>query len=532
MKNLIKENIGFVIVTILLTLFTALLTVSVPLLLSKVFKEDYQLNYQMLLWIIVFMFITYAIQIFMVFIRENFAEKFNSNYARNLYGELHKMKYDSILSKESTYLIERIGQSIDSFYMFISNSLVGIVSNIIILMIALLLVCQINFVLGLLLLFLIPLNYLGYKAINKELHKKAMTMQKETAQGYKDLISVFKNVDMIKQESNINRINYLIKPSLEKIYHSRAKVNKFGQSSSLVIKLINNFVQNLLFFILAFMIYTNQTTVNDLIIISIILPIFFTALQGFTNINLEFRDIQVSKEFIIDELLTEKEQNGHVKLNEIHSISLNVVKSSIGDKPLIYDINDEFKKGDIVFVKGASGAGKSSLMKLLLKFRQSDGVFINGIAIEEIENYSLRDKIFYLSQDTAILPFTMKENILFGKKDFNIGWDKIRNSPLLKTILKDGNTLDMKIFEYGTNLSGGEKQRLMLSRLLIENFDVIILDEVTSNIDKESQELIFKTLVNDYKEKIVFIISHNLNNENYCNKTIHISARHTTGNEI
>ncbi|MEQ6354143.1 ABC transporter ATP-binding protein [Lysinibacillus sp. M3] len=523
MKNLIKDNIGFVIVTLFLTIFTALLTVSVPLLLSNVFKKNYQLNYQTLLWIIVFMIITYTIQIFMVIIRENFAKKFNSNYAKNLYGELHKMKYDSILSKEPTYLIERIGQSIDFFYMFISNSLVGIISNNIIIIIALFLIFKINLMLGILLLLLIPLNYLGFKAINKELHKKSMIMQKETAQGYKELVSIFKNVDMVKQERNINRINNLIEPSLEKIYHTRAKVNKFGQSSSLIIKLINNFVQNLLFFILAFMIYTNQTSVNDLIIVSILLPIFFTALQGFTNVNLEFRDIQVSKEFIIEELLAEKEQDGSEKLNQIKSISFHSVKSNIGKKTFVYNIKGDYVKGDIVFVKGASGAGKSSLMKLLLKFRESEGIFINGLPINKIENYSLRDKIFYLSQDTAILPFSMKENILFGKKDSNIDWSKIQNSKLLKSILTNGKSLDMKIYEYGTNLSGGEKQRIMLSRLLVEDFDVIILDEVTSNIDKESQELIYKTLLNDYKEKIVFIISHDLYNEKYCNKTINIS---------
>lgn len=521
---------GFVIVTFSLTLFTALLTVSVPLLLSNVFKENYQLNYQSLTVIIIFMFFTYAIQIFMVIIRENFAKKFNVNYAKNLYGELHKMKYDSILSKESTYLIERIGQTIDSFYMFISNSLVGIISNIIIIMVSLFLIFEINILLGFMLLFLIPLNYLGFKSINKKLHMKSMIMQKETAQGYKELISVFKNVDMIKQESDIERINRLIEPSLERIYHTRAKVNKFGQSSSLIIRLINNFVQNLLFFILAYMIYTNQTSVNDLIIVSIILPIFFMALQGFTNVNLEFRDIQVSKEFITDELLAEKELNGETKLDEINSIALHSIVSNIGDRHISYNINNEFKKGDVVFVKGASGAGKSSLMKLLLKFRESEGILINGTPIRDINNYSLRDKIFYLSQDTAILPFTIKENILFGKEGLNIDWNKIENSNLLKSIFKNDNTLDMKIYEYGTNLSGGEKQRLMLSRLLVEDFDVIILDEVTSNIDKESQELIYKTLLDDYKEKIVFIISHDLYNENYCNKTINIDTQYALNN--
>ncbi|MCE5437659.1 hypothetical protein JMA20_07795 [Staphylococcus pseudintermedius] len=110
--------------------------------------------------------------------------------------------------------------------------------------------------------------------INARLKEKSIQMQKETSTGYKEIIAVYKNVDMTKQE-NFERIEHMISPSIEKIYKSMASVNQFGQSSSLVIKLINTFIQNLMFFILAYLIIIGKTNVEDLVIINVILPIYF-----------------------------------------------------------------------------------------------------------------------------------------------------------------------------------------------------------------------------------------------------------------
>src|SRR5699024_6505847 len=278
---------------------------------SNVFNNNYTINTKIFVLIIVFMFVTYAIQIAMVIIRENFALKFNTDYSKELFSKMFNMKYDSILKQGSTYLIDRIGQVVNNLYLFLINSLVGIISNVIIIVVSLILIAMINGYLFLMLLALVPINYIGYKFINEKLHEKSKVMQENTSLSYKELISVFKNTDMIKQESDYSRIENLISPSINRIYHSMASVNKFGQSTSLIIKLLNSFVQNIMFFVLAYLIFIGETQVGDLVIASIVLPIFFTALQAFTNVNLEYRDLIVSKEFvdvsIINELETYKD---------------------------------------------------------------------------------------------------------------------------------------------------------------------------------------------------------------------------------
>lgn len=522
MKDILLKNKKFVIITFILTLFTSILTVSVPIVLSNIFNNDYKINTYNFTLLIVFMFATYAIQILMVIIRENFALKFNVDYSKELYSKLFNMKYDSILNQGSSYLIDRIAQVVNNLYLFLINSLVGIISNIIILIVSLTLIGFINIYLFLMLLSLVPINYLGYKFINKKLHEKSKIMQKETSSGYKDLIAVFKNIDMVKQESDYKRIENLISPSIYRIYDSMANVNKFGQSRSLIIKLINSFVQNLMFLVLAYLIFTGKTQIGDLVVASVVVPIFFTALQGFTNVNLEYRDLIVSKEFVNECIINEQEEQKDFNIKSIKSIYFGKVEFDIANKKISHKINTTFSPGDIIYVDGPSGSGKSSLMKALLKFRDSTGICINDYNLEDINTLSLRSHMFYLSQENAILPFTLKDNIRYGYENDNYNWNNLKDSELMKSILNN-HDLDDKLLDQGNNLSGGEKQRVMLARLLIEDYDVVILDEVTSNIDKKSQNIILNTVLNNMKNKIVFIISHDLSVKEFCNKEIKIN---------
>lgn len=517
----LRNNKKILILTIVLTVITAFITMAIPLLLNRVFNTKTVINYQLILLVVFFMCVTYIVQIILVIIRENFAEKFNSNYARSLYNRLFRMKYDRILKLESTYLVERIGQAVDAYYMFISNSLVNIISNTIIVVTSLILFLNVNVFLAVMLFCLLPLNYLGYKMINKKLLQKSIVMQEQTASGYKEIISIFKNIDTVKQEYSFERIDNLIQNSLTKIYSSRSSVNKFGQSSSLIIKLINNFVQNAMFFMLGFMIFENKTNIGDLIIVSIVFPLYFSAIQSLTNVNLELRDIDAAKNFITNDLINNQEKESGMEVDKINKIEFNNVSFSIQENHYSYRCHEEIVPGDIVYIEGSSGVGKSSLMKLLLKFRDSSGIKINDIEIDQINSTSLRKLIFYFSQDFTLLPMSIRENVLFGREDHNIDWNGILSSSLLSNIFSN-KSLETVVYEHGTNLSGGEKQRIMLSKILIEEYDVIILDEVTSNIDKESSDRIFKTLLESFKDKIIFIISHDKNNKLYCNKNIHL----------
>src|SRR5699024_4835348 len=124
--------------------------------------------------------------------------------------------------------------------------------------------------------------------------------------------------------------------------------------------------------------------VGDLVIASIVLPIFFTALQAFTNVNLEYRDLIVSKEFVEESIMNEQEKQKDIILEDIESIHFGKVDFNVAKKSITYNINATFSRGDIIYIDGPSGSGKSSLMKSLLKFRDASGIRINEYKLEDI----------------------------------------------------------------------------------------------------------------------------------------------------
>ena len=124
-------------------------------------------------------------------------------------------------------------------------------------------------------------------------------------------------------------------------------------------------------------------------------------------------------------------------------------------------------------------------MKLLLKYRQENSIYVNHIDIKSIENSCLKNNLSYLSQDVPIINGNLRENFFFNKSYSSDLEDKIKNEPFLSSILKNKD-MDSIIGDHGANLSGGERQKISVARILYDQKDLLILDEITSNIDDKS----------------------------------------------
>ena len=467
------------------------------------------------------MVLSYSLQVLLVILRENFSIKFNISNATKLFDKMFHINYDTFIKKEPTYLVERISIAVNSLYMFISSSLTNIISSLVIITVSLIIICTIRIDLAIFFFITVPINYFGYKFLNKELQKRCEVMQNDTSTGYKNIIGICKNVDYIKQLGSYSDILNIINSSLEKIYSSMANVNRYAQSMSTSLKMFNYLVQNITFIWLSINVLIGHNNIENIIIVSILLPIFFNALSNLTSANIEIRDLQSSNNFIKNELDQCLENNGTIIINKINKIYINLTNFILDETQCPLNITGEFVKGDIVYVSGVSGSGKSTFIKLIPRFRACNNILIDDINLNEIDIYSLRNRISYVPQEPTIFPLSIRENIALGKSDSKINWDSIEKNGLIQPILK-GKTLDTIVFENGSNLSGGEKQRISLCRELLNNSDILLLDEITSNIDSESSSDIYKSLVENSKDKIIFIISHDKNIRQFCNKQISI----------
>ena len=227
---------------------------------------------------------------------------------------------------------------------------------------------------------------------------------------------------------------------------------------------------------------------------------------------------------------TTEEENDRKKQNinsNIQDIEFKNVTFQYGlRKEILKNINFKVKKGESIGVIGESGCGKTTLIKLILKFYEvNDGeILINGTNINDFTSSSLRKKIAYVSQNDFWFQDTIFNNLVIG----NPSATKEQVEQVLKLVKMDEFVrrkpygLNSILEEGATNLSSGERQRFSIAKALITNPDVLILDESTSNLDANTEEFIVNSLASE-KDKIKIVIAHRLNTLAKCDKIIAIN---------
>lgn len=186
-----------------------------------------------------------------------------------------------------------------------------------------------------------------------------------------------------------------------------------------------------------------------------------------------------------------------------------------GEKIVLNDISATFKKHELISIVGESGCGKSTLASLLCGTTKgySGSITIGGVEIKDIDEKTLMNNITAVNFNSYIFAGTVRENMLIADKSTSdekmIEALKMVN---LWSFLSEQDGLDTKLNQQGSNFSGGQRQRLAIARALLHNTPIYVFDEVTSNIDAESENDIMAVIHNMAKIKTVILISHRLEN--------------------
>ncbi|MBP3501948.1 MAG: ABC transporter ATP-binding protein [Clostridia bacterium] len=254
----------------------------------------------------------------------------------------------------------------------------------------------------------------------------------------------------------------------------------------------------------------NYTTIGDFIIINSLISTIkkpFVELSGFVNEWQQFK-ISVSKVKRLLETEPKIKDEGKLELNNWENITFNNVSLKYHHKQVIKDINLSFKPNKTYAFIGKIGSGKSTIGKLLLRLIEASNgdIEINNIPISEYTLESLRKSIGYVSQTPFLFSDTIANNVSFGKEDLSreeiIDYLKLAKADYVFDL---SNDIDTIIGENGVSLSGGEKQRLSLARALSKKPSILILDDITSALDFET-ELEVTNNINNLKYECTKII--------------------------
>jgi len=248
------------------------------------------------------------------------------------------------------------------------------------------------------------------------------------------------------------------------------------------------------------------------------------------GLQLQIQEANISMKRISEILDYEVEQK---KLEQVYQdidkidgdIKFKNVTFRYGNRsPVLKNISFTIPKGKKVALVGGSGSGKSTIVKLLLKYYQIEAgeITINDININEYNNYSIRKAISYVPQNIELFSKSIYDNIRISKMDSTLDdvIEAAKAADAHEFISRLPRQYSTYLEEAGNGLSGGEKQRIALARAFLKKNELYVLDESTSNLDFATENVIFDMIYNKYKNKSMLIVAHRLSTVKNCDQII------------
>ncbi len=236
----------------------------------------------------------------------------------------------------------------------------------------------------------------------------------------------------------------------------------------------------------------------------------------------------ISKELNKEEKIIESiNQSSFPKDYDVEKINFKDVSFSYdGRKKILDNFNKIITKNSIIGITGNSGVGKSTLIHLLSGIlKPTKGkIIIDEIELKDFSNWI--DKIGYVSQKPFIMDSSIRDNVCLGEKEENYNQERINNAYIQAGLYDFIKKLDLKdlskVGEAGSFVSGGQIQRIGIARALYKNAKILLLDEITSNLDDNVTNKILQSIVELKEGRIIFLISHDQKILNYCDDIINL----------
>ena len=269
-----------------------------------------------------------------------------------------------------------------------------------------------------------------------------------------------------------------------------------------------------------YLIYTQRITVGQFFSLFIYSFFIFGPLQELGNVVNAYRETEASLDNFeqILRMPVQPKPEHPVALASLETLEFDQVtfQHQSASSPALSGISFRVKRGETVAFVGPSGAGKTSLVKLLvgLYWPMSGHILYNGTPEDEVAIEDLRDRLGFVTQDTQLFSGTIRENLQFVRPDATDEecLEVLRHAAVEGLLLRADHGLDSKIGEGGVKVSGGEKQRISIARALLRRPQLLVFDEATSSLDSLTEEEISQTIrdVAASRDAITILIAHRL----------------------
>jgi ATP-binding cassette, subfamily B, bacterial len=329
-----------------------------------------------------------------------------------------------------------------------------------------------------------------------------------------------RNIELVKSlglaDQEVVRLNAVT----EKILKLELKKVKYIRSLSFIQGTSVNLLRTCILFMMLYLIFTQKITVGQFFSLLFYSFFIFGPMQELGNIINVYRETEVSLGNFRKILAPPKDPKpaNPVSVSDVRKLEFVDVgfMHQSANTPALTDISFDVNRGETIAFVGPSGAGKTTLVKLLVGLYQpkKGQVLYNGVDSTEIDLDRLRERIGLVTQDAQLFSGTIRENLKFVNPHATDEecLDVLHKSAANALLARADKGLDTVIGEGGVKVSGGEKQRLSIARALLRNPHLLVFDEATSSLDSLTEEEISRTMreVASSREVITILIAHRL----------------------
>ncbi|HEY9311853.1 ABC transporter ATP-binding protein [Williamsia sp.] len=459
---------------------------------------------------------------------------------RAVFDHVQKMPVAFFTRTRTGALVSRLNNDVIGAQRAFSDTLSGVVSNIVTLTLTIAVMVSISWQITLLTLILLPL----FVVPARRMGKRMQALSREAAE-YNSLMST----QMTERFSapGATLVKLFGRPDHESDEFSiRAdKVRSIGVRRSLAqsifvtsLTLVSALALALVYGLGGYLAVNGHLNAGAVVSLALLLTRMYAPLTALANARVEIMSALVSFERVFEvldlpPLIADKEdavtapagpqsltfkdvQFAYPSADKVSLASLEEVAilDTRGGEQVIHDVSFEVPPGKMVALVGSSGAGKSTIAQLATRLYDVDGgaVLLGDTDIRDIESGSLHRSIGLVTQDGHLFHDTVRANLLFASPDASEQdiWDALRRARLDGLVASLADGLETVVGERGYRLSGGERQRLTIARLLLAQPSVVILDEATAHLDSTSEAAVQEALAEALADRTSVVIAHRL----------------------
>ena len=484
------------------------------------------IDFSALLDILILLIILYALSFLFStiqgYIMAGVSQKVTYELRRAMSEKMDRLPLKYFDSKTHGEIQSRVVNDIETVNQTLSQSLTQIITSITMIVGILIMMIRINLLMTVTALIVLPLSMLVIRLIIGKTQRHFKAQQKYLGEVNSHVEEMYTGHTIVKAFNREEASEEVFDEYNEKLYESAWK----SQFLSGLMMPLTNFIGNLAY--VAVCILGGHLALNGSITIGNI-QAFIQYVRSFNqpvsqvaNVANLLQSTAAAAERVF-ELLDEEEEVSDQKADGTPALSRENLRGSVGfehvgfgyeEELIIKDFNFQVQPGQRVAIVGPTGAGKTTIVKLLLRFYELNQgrITVDGNDIRDYSRKELRSMFGMVLQDTWLFNGTVRDNIRYGKMDATDEEvvEAAKAAHIHHFIMTQPKGYDMEINEEADNISQGQKQLLTIARAILADTPIMILDEATSSVDTRTEALIQQAMANLMKDRTSFIIAHRL----------------------